>query len=138
MSCYSLFTRQPTTNYNINFHFVLLKHLHATRKRLYSLYADKKRKDSSGSPTTVEITYENKDKFLDETIDDSIKLKVRVSRLPTTNSFTYVGHSVDVLTGGAYTPAIIRKFTVPNMTKQAYETLGKEEQYRDKWFLAYR
>lgn len=90
--------------------------------------------DSSGSPTTVEITYEKDDKFLGETIDDSIKLKVRVSRLPTTNSFTYVGHSVDVLTGGAYTPAIIRKFTVPNMTKQAYETLGKEEQYRDKWF----
>ena len=81
--------------------------------------------DSSGSPTTVEITYEKDDKFLGETIDDSIKLKVRVSRLPTTNSFTYVGHSVDVLTGGAYTPAIIRKFTVPNMTKQAYETLGK-------------
>ena len=83
--------------------------------------------DSSGSPTTVEITYEKGDKFLDETIDDSIKLKVRVSRLPTTNSFAYVGHSVDVLTGGSYTPAIIRKFTVPNMTKVAYETLGKEE-----------
>ena len=30
--------------------------------------------DSSGSPTTVEITYENKDKFLDETIDDSIRI----------------------------------------------------------------
>ena len=90
--------------------------------------------DSSGSPTTVEITYEKGDKFLDETIDESIKLKVRVSRLPTTNSFAYVGHSVDVLTGGSYTPAIIRKFTVPNMTKVAYETLGKEELYRDKWF----
>ena len=46
--------------------------------------------DSSGSPTTVEITYEKGDKFLDETIDDSIKLKVRVSRLPTTNSLLVV------------------------------------------------
>ena len=63
--------------------------------------------DSSGSPTTVEITYEKGDKFLDETIDESIKLKVRVSRLPTTNSFAYVGHSVDVLTGGSYTPAFV-------------------------------
>jgi hypothetical protein len=91
--------------------------------------------NSSGVPTTVEITYEKGDKFLDEELDNSVVLKVKVSKLPTTNSFTYTGHSVDVLTGGAYVPAITTKFTIPNMTKVAYETLKDESGY-ESWFPA--
>jgi hypothetical protein len=91
--------------------------------------------NSSGAPTEVEITYEKGDKFLSKKIEDDVVLKVKVAKLPTTNSFTYVGHSVDILTGGAYVPAITTKFTIPNMLKVAYQTLANEPTYAS-WFPA--